>query len=123
MSLRISLSPSKRAAGRFINRVRRGLQKALAEEEKSKGLKQAEIARKIGVHRSVIHRQLNGYEDMTMGRVAELAWAMGRKAEISFPEASAAPAGSNIKVDPPRISAQAANLRKDDWKELPQAAE
>lgn len=85
-SFRITLTPSKRAAGRFVNSVRRGLQKTLAEEQKKRGLTQADLARTIGVNRSVVHRELMGQKDITLGRVAELASAMGRRAVIEFPE-------------------------------------
>jgi len=85
-SFRITLTPNKRAAGRFIALVRRALQRALAEEKQKEGLTQSEIACKIGVHRSVVNRQLRGNEDMTLGRIAELAWAMNRKAIIQLVE-------------------------------------
>jgi transcriptional regulator with XRE-family HTH domain len=89
-SFQITLSPSKRAAARFVNGVRRKLQKALAEESEKNGLTQTDIANTIGVHRSVINRELRGRKDMTLGRVAELASAMGRKVEIELPERTAA---------------------------------
>lgn len=76
-SYRFSISPKERIVGRFLGKVRRELQKAFAEE-RGRGLSQAEIARELGVGRSVINRQLMGTENMTMRRVAELAWAMGR---------------------------------------------
>jgi transcriptional regulator with XRE-family HTH domain len=93
-SFQISLKPSKRAAGRFVHGVRRSLQKALSEEQKKRGLTQSAIAKAIGVHRSVINRELRGKKDITLGRVAELAWAMGRKAVIELPETKIA-IGSN----------------------------
>jgi len=55
------------------------------EEEKKRGLKQTDIARAIGVHRSVINRELKGRKDITLGRVAELAWAMGRVPIFDLP--------------------------------------
>ena len=76
VSFQISLTPSRRAAGRFINEVRRKLQKALVEEAERTGLTQSDIARELNVHRSVINRELRGYKDITLGRVAELAHAM-----------------------------------------------
>ncbi|MHB2205090.1 helix-turn-helix domain-containing protein [Methylobacterium sp. CM6257] len=82
MSFRITLTPSKRTAGRFIEKVRRALLTALAQEEAANGLTQSDIARSIGVNRSVIHRELRGHKDITLGRVAELAWAMKRKPQI-----------------------------------------
>lgn len=90
-SFQITLSPSRRAAGRFVNSVRRKLQKAFAEESKHSGLTQTDVAKTIGVHRSVINRELRGHKDITLGRVAELASAMGRRAVIEFEEVSYAP--------------------------------
>jgi plasmid maintenance system antidote protein VapI len=77
-SFQISVSPSRRAAARFVEGVRRAIQKALAEENQRSGITQSDIARKIGVHRSVINREIRGYKDITLGRVAELAHALGR---------------------------------------------
>ena len=101
-SFQISITPGRRAAGRFVTAVRRSIQKMYSEESKKRVLKQTDIARAIGVHRSVINRQLHGREDMSLARVAELAWAMGRRAVIDFPEI-AAPADSNIAPMQTRI--------------------
>lgn len=86
MSFQITISPSKRAAGRFVHTVRRAIQRALAEEQSKRGLTQTAIARAIGVHRSVINRELRGKKDITLGRVAELAWALGRKPSFALVE-------------------------------------
>jgi transcriptional regulator with XRE-family HTH domain len=83
-SFQIGLSPSRRAAGRFVSRVRRALQRAVVEEGELTGLNQSKIADAIGVHRSVISRELNGRQDITLGRIAELAWAMGREIEFGL---------------------------------------
>jgi hypothetical protein len=77
-SFRISVTPSRRAAARYVTKVRRALQKAYAEEKRDNGLTQTAIAKAIDVHRSVINRELRGQKDITIGRVGELAWAMGR---------------------------------------------
>src|SRR6266545_2797197 len=45
--------------------------------------------------RSVINRELRGKKDITLGRVAELAWAMGRIPFFDLPERKL-PAGSNL---------------------------
>lgn len=97
-SFQISLTRSRREATRFVNRVRRQLQKALAEEHAKSGLTQSEIARLIGVHRSVINREIQGYQDLTLGRVAELACAMGRRAKLELPEI-APKHGANIEQE------------------------
>lgn len=96
-SFQITVTPSRRTAARFVTSVRRAIQKALAEERVKSGITQSQIARAIGVHRSVINREINGYKDLTLGRVAELAWALGRKPLFSLPEA-ANPIGSNLPI-------------------------
>jgi len=85
MSFQITISPSRKAAARFVTTVRRAIQKAYVEEQKS-GLTQTAIARALGVHRSVINRELRGKKDLTLGRVAELAWAMGRSPSFALPK-------------------------------------
>src|SRR5215831_10671446 len=85
-SFQISIVPSRRLAARFVTTVRRKLLQALEEECAKRGLKQTGLARAIGVHRSVINRELRGKKDLTLGRVAELAWAMGRTPVFELPE-------------------------------------
>lgn len=94
-SFQIAISPSRRAAARFIARVRRALQTAVVEEGERSGVNQSEIARSIGVHRSVISRELNGRQDITLGRIAELAWALGREIEFELVEPKVAE-GANV---------------------------
>jgi transcriptional regulator with XRE-family HTH domain len=85
-SFQITIIPSKRAAGRFISKVRRSIQKALAEEERETGISQSDIARAIGVNRSVVSREIRGHKDLTLSRVAEIAWALGRKPVFDLPK-------------------------------------
>jgi transcriptional regulator with XRE-family HTH domain len=94
-SFQISITPSRRTAARFITDVRRKILKALEEENKKRGLKQTDLARAINVHRSVINRELRGKKDMTIGRVAELGWALGRMPTFDLPE-RAIQDGSNL---------------------------
>jgi hypothetical protein len=94
MSFQITISPSRKAAARFVTAVRRAIQKAYVEEQNS-GLTQTAIARALGVHRSVINRELRGKKDLTLGRVAELAWAMGRVPSFCLPKTELA-TGSNL---------------------------
>jgi transcriptional regulator with XRE-family HTH domain len=83
-SYRFSSAPKERKVGRFLGRVRRELQAAFAEEKTSHNLTQAQIARELGVDRSVINRQLMGTENLTLRRIGELAWAMGRDIHFSL---------------------------------------
>jgi transcriptional regulator with XRE-family HTH domain len=95
-SFQIAISPSRRAAGRFISRVRRSLQRALVEEGEISGINQSRVADAIGVHRSVISRELNGRQDITLGRVAELAWALGREIEFDLVVPKILPGTNNL---------------------------
>jgi hypothetical protein len=82
-----------RRASRFIGHVRAELQRALVTEKASRKISQQQIATMIGTSRSVINRQFLGFENLTLRRVAELAWALGW--EIVFylrkPQIAAAP--------------------------------
>lgn len=103
-SLQITISPDKRAAARFVGSVRRAIQKAYIEEQRKRGVSQSDIARALGVHRSVINRELKGFKDITLGRVAQLAWALGRKPFFSLDKQVAA-IGQNIAIAPTLKSA------------------
>lgn len=94
-SFQLDIKPNRLAGARFVNRVRSKLQEALVADQKRTGVSQSKIAEAIGVHRSVISRELNGRQDITLGRVAELAWAMGREIEFELrvPEADV---GQNV---------------------------
>lgn len=107
-SYQIAIEPHRRAAARFVVHVRRALQKAFVEEQKARGLSQAEIARLLNVNRSVINRELKGFKDITLGRVAELAWAMGRKAAFSV-ELPVPSVGTNVPETLPRPAPRALN--------------
>lgn len=78
-SLRTLVSPNRRAAARLIGQTRRRLQQGLVARP---NLKRTKIADALGVHRSVITKHFNGTQDMTLGRVAELAWALGYEPEL-----------------------------------------
>lgn len=84
-SFQITISPTRRAAARFIATVRRAIQQALVEEYKDRGLTQSDIARVLKVHRSVINREIRGDKDLTLGRIGELAHALGRDPIFSLP--------------------------------------
>lgn len=113
-SFRIAIPPSRRAAARFVTDVRRLLQMTLAKEAKN-GITQSTVARDIGVHRSVINRELRGAADIGMGRVAELGWAMGKTprlvwADDELPEGSNTETRSHLEsLDPQPVGASSDN--------------
>lgn len=98
-SFQITLTPTRRAAGRFISSVRRALLEALVEEKKTRGLTQAQIARELNVHRSVINRELRGFKDISVGRIAELAWVLGREAKLELLPRKTAMSGNIMEAD------------------------
>ena len=105
-SFRIAIDPHRRTAARFVQQVRRALQTAFIEEQTKRGLSQAEIARLLKVNRSVINRELKGFKDITLGRVGELAWAMGRLPHFSIEEPAQA-VGTNVPETLPKGVANA----------------
>lgn len=93
-SFQITVTPNRRVAARFVNDVRRTIQRKLVERAAESGLRQSHIARALGVHRSVINKELRGTKDMTLGRVAEFAWALGLEPRFDLVEPAVA-AGAN----------------------------
>ncbi len=97
-------------AGRFIGRVRRELLKAIMEE-KSGGLTQQELARRLETRRSDINRQLSGEAEITLRSLADLAWALDREVTVELRRAEGtagqniAPTTSTIGYQPVRIIA------------------
>jgi len=106
-SFQIGIKPNRRAAGRFISNVRRAIQNAFLEEKELHGTTQSDIATKLGVHRSVISRELRGYRDISLGRVAEYAWALNREIVFAIPSPNPSDGrnhspsfGTNIIINP-----------------------
>lgn len=91
MSYQIAIPKTRRAAARFIQQVRAQLLRAVAEAEVS----QADIARELGVNRSVINRELRGTSDLSLGRVAEIAVILGCLPKLTLENFSVVAGGAN----------------------------
>ncbi len=102
MSYQIAIPKTKRVAARFIQQVRAQLLRALAESP----MTQADIARALGVNRSVINRELRGTSDLSLGRVAEIAATLGYTPKFTM-ENAASPLLANR---PPSSSRTSANV-------------
>lgn len=76
-------------AGRYVEHVRSSIQRAFVEEKEANGITQAAIAHKLGVSSSVISRELHGLRDISLGRVAEYAWALNRNIHFELPKIEA----------------------------------
>jgi hypothetical protein len=79
---RIDLEPKRVAATDFIGSVRRDLKQAIADS----GMTTIQIAQKIGVYPNFLFDELNGGRDITVGRIAEICWAIGCDVEINIVE-------------------------------------
>lgn len=101
-SFRLGIKPTRRAAARFVAKARRTLQQAVVRAAED-GITQSDVAREIGVHRSLISRELNGEANISLGRFAEIAHALGGEPEIDivFP---ADQAGRNAPAKPARTT-------------------
>jgi hypothetical protein len=85
-----------RVAARFIGQVRAELQMAWLSEKASRKITQQQIAKMLGLkNRSVINRQLMGFDNLTLRRVAELAWALGWEIVFYLRKTQAAGASAN----------------------------
>lgn len=93
-SYQFKLDQRRRFVGRRIAAVRRELQKAFIEEKRTRKFTQAELARVLGVNRSVVNRQLMGTANLSVKSLADLAWALGRDFVVGFPKRKVA-VGSN----------------------------
>lgn len=72
MSYQMKISPRRAKAARFIGVVHRAIQNAF---EKS-GMKQQELAVKLGVDRSTVNKRLLGRDNLTLRTIADFAWAL-----------------------------------------------
>lgn len=83
-SFQITISPSRRAAARFVKEVRRELQRALVNAKAEGGISQSDVSRAIDVHRSTISREINGRRDISLGRLGEIGAAIGMAPRFTF---------------------------------------
>ncbi len=71
------IDEKSRIGAEFLADVISEIQRAVATEKETRKITQQAIAEKIGTSRSVINRQILGYENITIRRAAELLWAVG----------------------------------------------
>jgi len=103
-SLVYDIGGKSRTVARFMGTVRRELQKAVASEKRTRKLTQQQIADMLDTNRSVINREILG-GNLTLRRLAELAWALGWEIVFEFRK-PAATAGQNQPVELPPPSSK-----------------
>jgi transcriptional regulator with XRE-family HTH domain len=100
----LHIDKRRRTYVRLIGEIRHALNQALSEENQSRGLTRAAIARLLGKNKSFVSRKLNGTSNMTLETLADLAFALDRPVKISLPLRSTAPQ-SNIAAVGTNIAA------------------
>src|SRR3712207_3758349 len=80
----ITEEDQRRFRAELLNRVHRELHRALRQMEEKEGLTQADIARRLGVHPSVVSRRFNGTANLTLEILADLSRAMCHRAEFKL---------------------------------------
>src|SRR5688572_13872856 len=98
-SLVFDIGARGRAVARFMGRVRREVQRAVAWEKQSRKLTQQQIADMIGINKSVINREILG-GNLTLRRLAELAWALGYEIVFEFRKIQAAQGQNHLQSVP-----------------------
>jgi hypothetical protein len=101
-SFELEIDEKSRVGSEFMARVVNEIRRAVASEKASRKLTQQAIADKIGTSRAVINRQIQGLENLSARRIAEILWAIGWEPHF---EARKTPEGdnsrpANIKIKP-----------------------
>lgn len=78
MSYRMRTDARSRKTGRFVRSVQEQLQNAVIQS----GLRQQQVAEKLGVHKSIIGRRLSGQGNLTLRSIADIAWATDHDIEF-----------------------------------------
>lgn len=106
MSFLFDLDEKSEAAAKFITKVRDELVHAFLIQKLESGATLQSVAEKIGGDRSAIHRLLNGEGNLTLRKVAELSWALGKEPffEVRSHEVSSADIRSDYSIVRPKMA-------------------
>lgn len=73
------------AAAKFIGDARREIVRAIIErKEENKDVCQSYIAKRIGIDKGSLSRILNGSNNITLRKIAEIAWALELEPQLKF---------------------------------------
>jgi hypothetical protein len=93
-SFELEIDEQSRIGSEFMACVVNEIRRAVAAEKASRKITQQAIADKIGTSRAVINRQVQGLENLSARRIAEILWAIGWEPHF---EARKIPAGENLR--------------------------
>jgi hypothetical protein len=91
-SFELEIDEKSRIGSMFMARVANEIRRAAALEKASRKITQQAIAEKIGTSRAVVNREMQGLENLSARRIAELLWALGWEPHF---EARKIPEGHN----------------------------
>jgi hypothetical protein len=97
-SFQLEIDDKSRVGSMFMARVVNEIRRAAAIEKASRKITQQAIAEKIGTSRAVVNREMQGLENLSSRRIAELLWALGWEPHF---EARKIPAGENLFTPTP----------------------
>jgi transcriptional regulator with XRE-family HTH domain len=106
MTRRKNSSPTQQKAAVFTEAVRQQLRAALEERPE---LSQADLASALGVANSVITRQLRGYADLSLGRVAEISWSLGLEPAFELRKPTKQQENRQTAIEDPKARARTKN--------------
>lgn len=85
-SFKFGMDPRRKSFVRAIGGAHAAIAEAMQEDG---GITVTELARRLDVDKSVLSRRLKGQTNMTIKALADIAWALGRRVEISLPKKKA----------------------------------
>jgi hypothetical protein len=91
-SFELEIDEQSYVGAMFMARVANEIRRAAAIEKTSRKITQQAIADKIGTSRAVVNREMQGLENLSARRIAELLWALGWEPHF---EARKIPDGDN----------------------------
>jgi hypothetical protein len=100
-SFELEIDEKSRVGATFMARVANEIRRAAAVEKASRKITQQAIAEKIGTSRAVVNREMQGLENLSSRRIAELLWALGWE---PYFEARKIPTGDNLFTPEPAPS-------------------
>lgn len=68
----------------LVSKVEGQIRDVFTKRAEAEGLTQAAVAEKLGIHRAVVNRRLNGRTNMTIETIADMAWAIGACVDVDI---------------------------------------
>jgi hypothetical protein len=85
-SFQFDIGGRARKSGRFVQHVRTELLKIASLREQTQGVTPQAVAERLQIERAEVDRQLSGEQPLTLGNIADLAWALGAEVIVAIRE-------------------------------------